>query len=171
MKTSKDAVILGFITSSTAVSGDCQSLQKPKISLQVSNLQSQTFTTSHSQPQLLTLKGRDLWGRISYSQTLAMARHSAPRFSLHKKFLFALVFFFSVSTVVFLIKRAPSISCDRHSDAGVKRFEPLPQFGAAPSPLSFMKSKRVLLVSHELSLSGNILESPELSVFMRFWND
>ncbi|RVW51517.1 hypothetical protein CK203_066857 [Vitis vinifera] len=66
-----------------------------------------------------------------------MARHSAPRFSLRKKFLFALVFFFSVPTVVFLIKRAPSISCDRHSDAGVKRFEPLPQFGARSKPTLF----------------------------------
>ncbi|KAJ9703570.1 hypothetical protein PVL29_005063 [Vitis rotundifolia] len=96
-----------------------------------------------------------------------MARHSAPRFSLRNKFLFALVFFFSVSTVVFLIKRAPSTSCDRHSDAGVKRFEPLPQFGADPSPLAFMKSKRVLLVSHELSLSGGPLLLMELAFLLR----
>lgn len=83
-----------------------------------------------------------------------------------KRWLLLLLAMLSISTAVaFIIRAAYDSSCDRqHFDAPVNdnRFQSTektkerapPQIGVA-SPLSFMKSKLVLLVSHELSLSGN----------------
>jgi hypothetical protein len=56
----------------------------------------------------------------------------------------------SASTVGFLLRGALRDPCDAHGDhASVA--------AASGSPLEFMRSKLVLLVSHELSLSGNLL--------------
>lgn len=75
----------------------------------------------------------------------------------------------SVSTVIAFFMRSAFDSCDRTVSAAVdgigstrhviqvaeKRTTPIA--AVKPSPLSFMKSKVVLLVSHELSLSGTVL--------------
>ena len=68
----------------------------------------------------------------------------------------------SISTAVaFIIRAAYDSSCDRSHRFGLplaseKSAESSvkDRIGVVASPLSFMKSKVVLLVSHELSLSG-----------------
>lgn len=152
------AVASGLAAATIAVSDACQALQKPKIPLQVSILQSRCSRLPTPSTATPNPKKVEKCRRISHLQALAMARRSALRFALYKKFICALFFFFSVSAVAFLIRRAPSASAGGPFDAGVNRFKRLGRFGASQSPLAFMKSKRVLLVSHELSLSGNVSE-------------
>lgn len=99
---------------------------------------------------------------VSSSPGLAMAL-------LRKRWLMVLLLLVLVS-VVFLVRTAmDSSSCDCHHVETVsgKQFvsasspPPSPRVpvvvAPAPSPLIFMKSKLVLLVSHELSLSGSSL--------------
>lgn len=99
---------------------------------------------------------------VSSSPGLAMAL-------LRKRWLMVLLLLLLVS-VVFLVRTAmDSSSCDCHHVETVsgKQFvsssspPPSPRVpvvvAPAPSPLIFMKSKLVLLVSHELSLSGSSL--------------
>lgn len=86
-----------------------------------------------------------------------MAKQSAGWLALHnKRWLLPLLVALSLSTALaFILRAAFDSSCDRtqHLEVPKKQFHSAP----APSPLSFMKSKHVLLVSHELSLSGNPL--------------
>ena len=106
-----------------------------------------------------------------------MAKHAAAAVGwghhhLQKRWLLALILMLSVSTVIAFFIIAAFDSRDRNvsgtvSDANVigsarnaiqvaeKRASQIA--AAKPSPLSFMKSKIVLLVSHELSLSGTLL--------------
>ncbi|KAG2587842.1 hypothetical protein PVAP13_5NG174500 [Panicum virgatum] len=66
----------------------------------------------------------------------------------------------SASTVGFLLRGALRDPCDAHGDhASVA--------AASGSPLEFMRSKLVLLVSHELSLSGGPLLLMELTFLLR----
>jgi hypothetical protein len=58
----------------------------------------------------------------------------------------------SASTAGFLLRGALRDPCDAHVDSAS-----LTAAAADGSPLGFMRSKLVLLVSHELSLSGNFL--------------
>jgi len=58
----------------------------------------------------------------------------------------------SASTAGFLLRGALRDPCDGRGDPAA-----LNTAVAAGSPLGFMSSKLVLLVSHELSLSGNLL--------------
>lgn len=95
-----------------------------------------------------------------------------------KRWLLLLLAMLSISTAVaFIIRAAYDSSCDRqHFDAPnvgnrlqstEKTTETArPQIGVT-SPLSFMKSKLVLLVSHELSLSGGPLLLMELAFLLR----
>lgn len=79
----------------------------------------------------------------------------------------------SVSTAVaFLIRSGFDSSCDRRMFElpNYKRFQSpvklTPKVVKAVNPLSFMKSKLVLLVSHELSLSGNMISFYQLFCLM-----
>ncbi|KAK9066869.1 hypothetical protein SSX86_014192 [Deinandra increscens subsp. villosa] len=95
-----------------------------------------------------------------------------------KRWLLLLLAMLSISTAVaFIIRAAYDSSCDRqHFDvSGVgnrlqktekTKDTPATQIGVT-SPLSFMKSKLVLLVSHELSLSGGPLLLMELAFLLR----
>ncbi|KAI3785310.1 hypothetical protein L1987_44426 [Smallanthus sonchifolius] len=96
-----------------------------------------------------------------------------------KRSMLLLLAMLSISTAVaFIIRAAYDSSCDRqHFDVpGVgdriqktekpKETTASPQIGVT-SPLSFMKSKLVLLVSHELSLSGGPLLLMELAFLLR----
>lgn len=96
-----------------------------------------------------------------------------------KRWLLLLLAMLSISTAVaFIIRAAYDSSCDPHhfDVTGVgnrlqtaekpKETTAPPQIGAA-SPLTFMKSKIVLLVSHELSLSGGPLLLMELAFLLR----
>jgi hypothetical protein len=58
----------------------------------------------------------------------------------------------SASTAGFLLRGALRDPCDGRGDPAA-----LNTAVASGSPLGFMRSKLVLLVSHELSLSGNLL--------------
>ncbi|KAI3500026.1 hypothetical protein L1887_35841 [Cichorium endivia] len=95
-----------------------------------------------------------------------------------KRWLLLLLAMVSISTAVaFIIRAAYDSSCDRqHFDAPIKsnQFQstektkdPAPTQIGVTSPLSFMKSKLVLLVSHELSLSGGPLLLMELAFLLR----
>uniref|UniRef100_A0A2P2LUN1 Glycosyl transferase family 1 family protein n=2 Tax=Rhizophora mucronata TaxID=61149 RepID=A0A2P2LUN1_RHIMU len=103
-----------------------------------------------------------------------MAKQSVPWWApLQKRWLLALLLMLSVSTVVAFFIKAAFDSCDRHFE--VVQRKPVPSAAAVvaapirkpPSPLSFMKSKLVLLVSHELSLTGGPLLLMELAFLLR----
>ncbi|RCV24043.1 hypothetical protein SETIT_5G053500v2 [Setaria italica] len=68
----------------------------------------------------------------------------------------------SASTVGFLLRGALRDPCDAHVDSAS-----LTAAAADGSPLGFMRSKLVLLVSHELSLSGGPLLLMELAFLLR----
>ncbi|OMO84486.1 Glycosyl transferase, family 1 [Corchorus olitorius] len=112
-----------------------------------------------------------------------MAKHTATTVGwghhhLQKRWLLALLLMLSLSTIIAFLIRAAFDPCDRNipADNGIvtarhaiqvahKRAS---QIAAAdPSPLLFMKSKVVLLVSHELSLSGGPLLLMELAFLLR----
>ncbi|KAK2990433.1 hypothetical protein RJ640_011181 [Escallonia rubra] len=98
-----------------------------------------------------------------------MVKQHSP---IQKRWLLLLLATLSVSTAIaFIIRAAFDSSCDRPFDVmAEKRFRqgsPPPIGAAASSPLSFMKSKLVLLVSHELSLSGGPLLLMELAFLLR----
>ncbi|XP_057952689.1 uncharacterized protein LOC131146871 [Malania oleifera] len=98
-----------------------------------------------------------------------MAKQSAGWVGFQKRWLLLLLLMLCVSTVIAFIIRAAFDSCDRHLKvAAEKRFSRPPSpVGSTPNPLSFMKSKLVLLVSHELSLSGGPLLLMELAFLLR----
>ncbi|KAL5704884.1 hypothetical protein ACHQM5_023248 [Ranunculus cassubicifolius] len=87
-----------------------------------------------------------------------MARHSSNWWISFQKrrWLLTLLLFFSISTaIVFVIK------------AAFDQVHPTAQIGNSLEPLQFMNSKLVLLVSHELSLSGGPLLLMELAFLLR----
>ncbi|KAL2892744.1 N-acetyl-alpha-D-glucosaminyl L-malate synthase [Bienertia sinuspersici] len=86
-----------------------------------------------------------------------------------KKWLLTILALFSISTLIILLMRAnDSHSCDDRLFSGTKDSKTLPKSSSPPtSPLYFMKSKLVLMVSHELSLSGGPLLLMELAFLLR----
>ncbi|KAK9270538.1 hypothetical protein L1049_026119 [Liquidambar formosana] len=76
---------------------------------------------------------------------------------------------FSLSTAIVFFMRAAFDSCNsRHFDDNSNNPIHSAQVGSVvPNPLDFMKSKLVLLVSHELSLSGGPLLLMELAFLLR----
>lgn len=102
-----------------------------------------------------------------------MAKHSVAM--AKKRWPIILAAFLSVSTVTVLLMRATnSDSCNVSSFnlAQDKQIRSSVQVGnAASSPLNFMKSKLVLMVSHELSLSGSLSRAKLSLVFsISFFN-
>uniref|UniRef100_A0A6M2EVM8 Glycosyl transferase family 1 domain-containing protein n=1 Tax=Populus davidiana TaxID=266767 RepID=A0A6M2EVM8_9ROSI len=94
--------------------------------------------------------------------------------SVQKRWLLTLLIMLSVSTLIAFFIKSAFDSCDpphpHNFDVAVSN-KPAKFFSnsikKAPSPLSFMKSKLVLLVSHELSLSGGPLLLMELAFLLR----
>jgi hypothetical protein len=86
----------------------------------------------------------------------AAASAAGGRGQAHHRTRFLLLLLVAVaataSTLGYLLRGAPVAPCDSRGDPGVH--VAAHAGGAAGSPLGFMKSKLVLLVSHELSLSG-----------------
>jgi len=83
--------------------------------------------------------------------------------SVQKRWLLTLLIMLSVSTLIAFFIKSAFDSCDPphpHNFDVAASNKPAKVFSnsikTAPSPLSFMKSKLVLLVSHELSLSGTV---------------
>nr|XP_029123719.1 uncharacterized protein LOC105056225 isoform X2 [Elaeis guineensis] len=92
----------------------------------------------------------------------------------NKRLLFLLLLVFSGSTALVLFIRGGLDSCDPRREGG--RVAPAasdrvqlqpPAARVQKSPLGFMRSKLVLLVSHELSLSGGPLLLMELAFLLR----
>ncbi|KAK3424849.1 hypothetical protein EUGRSUZ_F01601 [Eucalyptus grandis] len=109
-----------------------------------------------------------------------MAKPSGAWIAMQKRRwpLLILLLLFSLSTALVLITRFATDSCNPSaaasavsSGSGGARFAGEkargPPSGVSPSPLEFMKSKLVLLVSHELSLSGGPLLLMELAFLLR----
>ncbi|XP_042495265.1 uncharacterized protein LOC122074486 [Macadamia integrifolia] len=96
-----------------------------------------------------------------------MAKHSVG-FTLPKRWLLKLIIIFSIFTAIVFVIRAAFDSCDRrHYEDSGGRIHLASQIGSIANPLDFMKSKIVLLVSHELSLSGGPLLLMELAFLLR----
>ncbi|KAI3978535.1 hypothetical protein MKX01_015710 [Papaver californicum] len=100
-----------------------------------------------------------------------MGKHSVGLNSPKKRYLLIFLLIFSISSfMVFIIK--PSIGfCDPHAHYSISNDDGLIQVNTrnadvARNPLDFMKSKLVLLVSHELSLSGGPLLLMELAFLL-----
>lgn len=98
-----------------------------------------------------------------------MAKHSVGCLPLQKRWLFALLIMLSISTVIAFFIKAAFDSCDRHFEVTHKpiRSVNVSPLKPPPNPLTFMKSKLVVLVSHELSLSGGPLLLMELAFLLR----
>lgn len=104
-----------------------------------------------------------------------MAKHSVA--TAKKKWPLLLLAFLSISTVMVLFIRNNSDSCNTkmfeaeksqiHSGATGGGGGNGGNVASGPSPLDFMKSKLVLMVSHELSLSGGPLLLMELAFLLR----
>ncbi|XP_065851253.1 uncharacterized protein [Euphorbia lathyris] len=98
-----------------------------------------------------------------------MAKHPVPWLPLQKRCLLALLILLSISTLIAFLIKAAFDSCDRRFEVSQKQLHPAnaSPIKPPPNPLSFMKSKLVLLVSHELSLSGGPLLLMELAFLLR----
>ncbi|XP_057731861.1 uncharacterized protein LOC130946968 [Arachis stenosperma] len=105
-----------------------------------------------------------------------MAKHTQAWMGMPKKrWPLMLVAFLSLSTaMVLFIRPNSSVPCTPTTAADNNHFVDQDnqirsslQLGNAPSPLDFMKSKLVLMVSHELSLSGGPLLLMELAFLLR----
>ncbi|KAF9619220.1 hypothetical protein IFM89_005774 [Coptis chinensis] len=100
-----------------------------------------------------------------------MAKHSVGWITFQKRYLLMLLVIFSVSTAIVFVIRAAFDTCDRHYESGASnnrvKITTQPVGNNNLESLHFMKSKLVLLVSHELSLSGGPLLLMELAFLLR----
>lgn len=87
-----------------------------------------------------------------------------------KRWQLMILLLFTLSTAVLFFMRSTANSCNT-SSITTKTTTTAPHFNSdeekASNPLNFMKSKLVLLVSHELSLSGGPLLLMELAFLLR----
>ncbi|KAJ6845420.1 uncharacterized protein M6B38_286855 [Iris pallida] len=83
------------------------------------------------------------------------------------RLLLLLLVVFSVSTAAVFFVRTALDSCDSRRDEGLLRPAAKESGAERRSPLAFMRSKKVVLVSHELSLSGGPLLLMELAFLLR----
>ncbi|KAJ4963135.1 hypothetical protein NE237_023074 [Protea cynaroides] len=96
-----------------------------------------------------------------------MGKQSIGWITFQKKWLLMLLVIFSISTAIVFVIRAAFDSCNRHYEDTGGQIHVASQIGSIANPLDFMKSKIVLLVSHELSLSGGPLLLMELAFLLR----
>ncbi|GFY95857.1 UDP-Glycosyltransferase superfamily protein [Actinidia rufa] len=98
-----------------------------------------------------------------------MGKHSTASIPFQKRWPLMILLLFSLSTtaIVFFISSSSDSSCassHHYKDDAENQIRVADQVS---NPLSFMKSKLVLLVSHELSLSGGPLLLMELAFLLR----
>ncbi|MQL96211.1 hypothetical protein Taro_028881 [Colocasia esculenta] len=99
-----------------------------------------------------------------------MAKPAAASASLPKRWFLLLLVVFSASTAAVFLIRGAFDSCDLRREVADTQLvvSGAPVAGRREkSPLEFMRSKLVLLVSHELSLSGGPLLLMELAFLLR----
>uniref|UniRef100_A0A5B6YIR1 Glycosyl transferase family 1 domain-containing protein n=1 Tax=Davidia involucrata TaxID=16924 RepID=A0A5B6YIR1_DAVIN len=89
--------------------------------------------------------------------------------SFQKRWPTIILVLFSLSTAIVFLIRASFDSCNIRSyeDNSDNQIHVSTQVGSLANPLIFLKSKLVLLVSHELSLSGGPLLLMELAFLLR----
>ncbi|KAL9445964.1 hypothetical protein AB3S75_013776 [Citrus x aurantiifolia] len=101
-----------------------------------------------------------------------MGKQSSAWVTMQKKkrWQLMILLLFTLSTAVLFFMRSTANSCNT-SSITTKTTTTAPHFNSdeekASNPLNFMKSKLVLLVSHELSLSGGPLLLMELAFLLR----
>lgn len=83
-----------------------------------------------------------------------MAKPSSGWSFFQKKWVLMLLVAFSASSIVCVLVRPAFDSCERRREGPPDSVRVPARSGGSASPLGFMRSKLVLLVSHELSLSG-----------------
>lgn len=109
---------------------------------------------------------------------MAKLHSTTNAFVRHKKWPLLILAIFSVSTLIVLVMKAASDSCNsrQYSDTSNYNYQykdssssssQIRMTSQVSNPLNFMKSKLVLLVSHELSLSGGPLLLMELAFLLR----
>lgn len=96
-----------------------------------------------------------------------MAKHTVGWIYFQKRWLLTLLIIFSISTAIVLVFKAAFDPCDRRFEGTSNQLQPATRIGNSLEPLEFMRSKLVLLVSHELSLSGGPLLLMELAFLLR----
>ncbi|XP_077253549.1 uncharacterized protein LOC143892659 isoform X4 [Tasmannia lanceolata] len=96
-----------------------------------------------------------------------MGKTTTGLISLQKKWLFLLLVIFSISTAIAFVIKYAFDSCHPLSEAMADQIPFSTNGGSFENPLDFMRSKLVLLVSHELSLSGGPLLLMELAFLLR----
>lgn len=114
------------------------------------------FKNYRSQLPNRTLKCWSSWTCYWALAEEDMAKHSVGWVASQKRWLMAFLVMISVSTLIAFFIRAAFDSCDRPLDI-VEKTPRIPSGSLiySSNSLIFMKSKLVLLVSHELSLTGN----------------
>jgi hypothetical protein len=110
------------------------------------------YTTEFAKSRPFDLIRQPLRPAMAKPPSSAAAAAAGGRGSAHHRTRLLLLLLVAVaasaSTAGFLLRGALSDPCDARGNSAAS---------AAGSPLEFMSSKLVLLVSHELSLSGNLL--------------
>ncbi|ERN02521.1 hypothetical protein AMTR_s00083p00097530 [Amborella trichopoda] len=99
-----------------------------------------------------------------------MAKSSVTCLNFQKRWILLLLAIFSISTGIAFIMRAAFDPCDFHSRSVEEVMVSIPERRGPEKNsgfLDFMKSKLILLVSHELSLSGGPLLLMELAFLLR----
>ncbi|KAG4931742.1 hypothetical protein JHK84_048736 [Glycine max] len=96
-----------------------------------------------------------------------MVKHSQAWLAMRSKTCaLTLLALLSLSTLTLLFLRTTSDSCTQPQVRNLDALQPRTD-SKLPNPLEFMKSKLVLMVSHELSLSGGPLLLMELAFLLR----
>ncbi|KAG9446665.1 hypothetical protein H6P81_012793 [Aristolochia fimbriata] len=96
-----------------------------------------------------------------------MAKPHSGWAAVQKNWILLLLIVFSISTIVLFVYRAAFDSCEPHSDVSVGKISVSSSMGSSENPLAFMRSRNVLMVSHELSLTGGPLLLMELAFLLR----
>lgn len=103
----------------------------------------------------------------SWSWRSKMVKHSQAWLAMRSKTCaLTLLALLSLSTLTLLFLRTTSDSCTQPQVRNLDALQPRTD-SKLPNPLEFMKSKLVLMVSHELSLSGGPLLLMELAFLLR----
>ncbi|XAR64149.1 GDP-Man:Man(1)GlcNAc(2)-PP-dolichol alpha-1,3-mannosyltransferase [Bertholletia excelsa] len=96
-----------------------------------------------------------------------MGKPSTGLIPIQKRWPLIALVLFSLSTAIVFFIRSSSDYCDNRHYEPENSIHMTAPVGSYANPLSFMKSKLVLLVSHELSLSGGPLLLMELAFLLR----
>uniref|UniRef100_A0A7N1A687 Glycosyl transferase family 1 domain-containing protein n=1 Tax=Kalanchoe fedtschenkoi TaxID=63787 RepID=A0A7N1A687_KALFE len=98
---------------------------------------------------------------------MAKQSGSRPWMAFQNRWVLAALALFSISTAVVFVSKTAFDSCSTPAELSSGLVRATVRVGDVNNPLEFMRSKLVLLVSHELSLSGGPLLLMELAFLLR----